>query len=64
MAEAPRAVFGFEGPASEPAAVGLSPAALLKPHLQQLKECFDEGLLTQEEFQREKALLLQSTRPA
>eukprot|EP00933_Yihiella_yeosuensis_P033651 TRINITY_DN27305_c0_g1_i1.p1 TRINITY_DN27305_c0_g1~~TRINITY_DN27305_c0_g1_i1.p1 ORF type:complete len:913 (-),score=211.69 TRINITY_DN27305_c0_g1_i1:175-2913(-) len=40
-----------------------NPQTCLKEHLRQLKECFDEGLLTEEEFRQEKSLLLQSMRP-
>ena len=34
----------------------------VKAHLRQLKECLDEGLLTQEEYDREKLLALQAAR--
>ncbi|CAL1129331.1 unnamed protein product [Cladocopium goreaui] len=44
-----------------------SPAAgstvSLKARLRELKECLDEGLLTPEEFQEEKAIVLKAMRP-
>ena len=61
----PQAGFGVEPPSglSEAGASPSSPAALLKPHLLQLRECYSEGLITLEEFEREKALLLRTMRP-
>lgn len=63
-ADEPHAVFGVDTPPAGMAEAGLSPAALLKPHLLQLKELFNEGLITQEEFDKEKAALLRSVRPS
>ena len=61
----PQPGFGVESPSglSEAGASPSSPAALLKPHLLQLRECYSEGLITLEEFEREKALLLRTMRP-
>ena len=59
----PHTGFGVEPPSRLSEAGASSPAALLKPHLVQLKECYSDGLITQEEFEREKALLLRTMRP-
>ncbi|CAK9086427.1 unnamed protein product, partial [Durusdinium trenchii] len=42
---------------------GAASTLSLKARLRELKECFDEGLLTQEEFQQEKAIVLKAMRP-
>ncbi|KAL1515530.1 hypothetical protein AB1Y20_002152 [Prymnesium parvum] len=50
---------------SSPIAAGSAEplAKSLKEHLRSLRECLDEGLITQDDFEREKAALLQSSRP-
>ena len=35
----------------------------LMAHLRQLRECLEEGLISEADFEREKASLLQSSRP-
>ena len=35
----------------------------MKEHLRSLRECLEEGLITKEEFEHEKAELLKSMRP-
>jgi len=50
--------------ATDEAASALERRPRLKDALKQLKECLDEGLLSQEEFDAEKKLLLQAIREA
>ena len=54
-----QAAPGEPGPAAEPAAGGLTPEAM--DQLKQLGDLHEQGVLSDEEFEREKAKLLGST---